>query len=93
MLFRSIEISDEEFGERLAVIASESRMPLPKVRARMAGEEGERLRASMRLQKAEDMMVRYAVLKPASSPEPASDPAPEPVPEPAPVPEPEEARK
>jgi trigger factor len=88
-----IEISDEEFGERLAVIASESRMPLPKVRARMAGEEGERLRASMRLQKAEDMMVRYAVLKPASSPEPASDPAPEPVPEPAPVPEPEEARK
>ena len=69
-----IEVTNEDFDAKLAELAVETGMPVPRLRARLAGEEGEPLRRRIKLDKTLDLLMRYAVVAPASE-APAEAPA------------------
>jgi trigger factor len=58
----NVEVTAEEFDARLQEIAAQTGLPMPKLRARLGGEDGDSLRRRMRLEKTIDMLARYAVV-------------------------------
>ncbi|NOZ02695.1 MAG: trigger factor [Deltaproteobacteria bacterium] len=78
-----VEVSEEDMDAKLSEMADELGMPLPKLKAGLAGEEGDRLKTRIRLEKTLDMLVRYAVTKAedeaeADKADKADDPEPTP---------------
>ena len=59
-----IEVTDEDFANKLAEIAAETGMPLPKLMARLSGEDGDHLRKRARIDKTIALLQRYAVVVP-----------------------------
>lgn len=60
-----IEVSEEEFEAKVSEIAQQTGLPTPRVRAHLSGEAGKVLRSRLRIAKTIDLLLRYAVIKPA----------------------------
>jgi len=60
-----VSVTAEEFDAKLAELAAERNLPLPKLRARTGGEDGDALRRHLRIEKTIDLLARYAVARPA----------------------------
>lgn len=58
-----VEVTEEDLDEKLSAMSEEMGMPLPKLKARLAGEEGDQLRTRLRFDKTLEMLLRYAVSK------------------------------
>ena len=62
-----VQVTDEDFAARLSEIAAETGMPLPRLMARLSGEDGDHLRRRLRVEKTIDMLTRYAVVVPKTT--------------------------
>jgi len=58
-----VEVTEEDFDAKLEEMSTEMGIPVPKLKARLGGDEGEQMKTRMRLEKTLDMLVRYAVAK------------------------------
>lgn len=70
-----VEVSEEDFDTKLEEMSAEMGIPVPKLKARLGGDEGEQMRTRMRLEKTLDMLVRYAVVKAETGEEAGDDTA------------------
>jgi trigger factor len=61
-----IEVTAEDVEGKVAALAAETGLPLPRVRAYLAGEQGEEMRRRLRVEKTLEILMRYAVVTPAS---------------------------